>query len=102
MRGGYGACLGRWFFDTAPTCSGAVSPSPPSSPTRWRHCLSAGDVSGLVLAARPGRATEAAKLTASGLQSVLNFLPVDGLVPSPLVDAVPAVAAWRMAAARSC
>jgi integrase/recombinase XerD len=59
--------------------------------------LTAGDVSGFVLDACPGRAVGTAKLIVTSLRSLLNFLHVEGLIPVPLAAAVPAVAGWRLA-----
>lgn len=59
--------------------------------------LAAGDVAAFVTAAwrGPGRAT--ASRMATALRSLLQFLHVEGLIDRPLVDAVPAVAAWKLA-----
>jgi integrase/recombinase XerD len=53
--------------------------------------LSAGDVTGFVLVACPGRATGSAKMTVSALRSLLNYLHVEGLIPASPVGAVPSV-----------
>jgi integrase/recombinase XerD len=59
--------------------------------------LTAGDVAAFVTAAcqGPGRAT--ASRMATALRSLLRFLHVEGLIDRPLVEAVPPVAAWKLA-----
>ena len=57
--------------------------------------LSAGQVTGFVLGYCRGRNTWSAKAMVTGLRSLLRFLHVAGLVPVPLVGAVPSVASWR-------
>jgi hypothetical protein len=39
-----------------------------------------------------------AKLLVTATRSLLRFLHVEGLIPAPLVSAVPAVAGWRRSA----
>jgi site-specific recombinase XerD len=58
--------------------------------------VTAGDVSGFVLAACPGRAVGSAKLIVCALRSLLRWLHLTGTVPVPLVAAVPSVAGWRL------
>lgn len=59
--------------------------------------LSAADVIEFVLASCPGRATGSAKLIVTVTRSMLGWLHLTGLVPSPLATAVPAVAGWKLA-----
>jgi integrase/recombinase XerD len=59
--------------------------------------LCAADISRFVLASAPGQAVASAKLLVTALRSVLGFLHVQGYPPSPLADAVPSVAGWRLA-----
>ena len=61
--------------------------------------LTAGDVTGFVLAACPHRAVGSAKLIVTALRSLLSWLHLSGAVPVSLAGAVPAVAGWRMRAA---
>lgn len=58
--------------------------------------LSAGDVTGFVLAACPGRAVGSAKLIVCALRSLLGWLHLTGQVPASLATAVPSVAGWRL------
>jgi site-specific recombinase XerD len=58
--------------------------------------LTAGDVTGFVLAACPHRAVGSAKMIVTALRSLLNWLHLAGLVPVPLSGAVPPVAGWRL------
>jgi len=58
--------------------------------------LTAGDVTGFVLAACPHRAVGSAKLIVTALRSLLSWLHLIGAVPVSLAGAVPAVAGWRM------
>jgi len=59
--------------------------------------LAAGDITGFVVAycQSPKRATAPRMTTA--LRSLLRFLHVEGFIDRPLVDAVPSVAAWKLA-----
>jgi integrase/recombinase XerD len=59
--------------------------------------LAAGDVTGFVLTACPGRSKGSAKLVVSALRSLLGFLFVEGLIAVPLAGAVPSVAGWKLA-----
>ncbi len=59
--------------------------------------LTAGDVTGFVLAVCPGRSTGSAKLVVSALRSLLGFLFLEGVLPVALADAVPSVAGWKLA-----
>ena len=59
--------------------------------------LGAADISRFVLASAPGQAVASAKLLVTALRSVLGFLHVQGYIPSPLAEAVPSVAGWRLA-----
>jgi site-specific recombinase XerD len=58
--------------------------------------INAGDVTGFVLAACPGRAVGSAKLIVCALRSLLRWLHLSGQVPTPLAAAVPSVAGWRL------
>jgi site-specific recombinase XerD len=59
--------------------------------------LSAGDVTAFVLArCREDRGGTAVRMV-TALRSLLRFLHVEGLVDQPLVQAVPSVAAWKLA-----
>ena len=59
--------------------------------------LSAGDVTAYVLArCRDNRGGTAVRMV-TALRSLLRFLHVEGLVDQPLVQAVPSVAAWKLA-----
>jgi integrase/recombinase XerD len=59
--------------------------------------LTAGEVTGFVLATCPGKPKGSAKLTVTALRSLLGFLHVEGLIREPLGETVPAVASWRLA-----
>lgn len=58
--------------------------------------LSAADVVAFVVARCPGQSRGAAKMTVTGLRSLLRFLHLRGLVSGPLADAVPSTASWRL------
>ena len=58
--------------------------------------LSAGDVTGFVLVACPGRAVGSAKLIVCSLRSLLGWLHLTGVTPTPLRASVPAVAGWSL------
>jgi site-specific recombinase XerD len=58
--------------------------------------LTAGDVTAFVVAACPGRPQGTAKLIVTTLRSLLTWLHVEGVIATPLADAVPAVAGWRL------
>jgi site-specific recombinase XerD len=58
--------------------------------------ISAGEVTGFVLAACPGRAVGSAKLIVCALRSFLRWLQLTGQTPTSLADAVPAVAGWKL------
>jgi len=51
--------------------------------------LSAGQVASFVMRATRGRSAASAKVTVTGLRSLLRYLHVAGLVPAPLAQAVP-------------
>jgi len=55
------------------------------------------DVTGFVLCASRDRAIGSAKLLTTALRSLLGYVHVEGLLPAPLRDIVPAVAGWRLA-----
>ncbi|MEX5711050.1 site-specific integrase [Parafrankia sp. FMc6] len=59
--------------------------------------MSAGDVTAFVLAVCRARPTATASRTMTALRSLLRFLHVEGLIGQSLVDAVPPVAAWKLA-----
>lgn len=58
--------------------------------------MTAGDVTGFVLAACPGRAVGSAKLIVTALRSLLNWLHLIGAAPPSLAGAVPPVAGRRL------
>ena len=58
--------------------------------------ISAGEVTGFVLAACPGRAVGSAKLIVCALRSFLRWLQLTGQMPMSLADAVPGVAGWKL------
>lgn len=58
--------------------------------------LVAGDVTGFILSACPGRAVGSAKLVVCAVRSLLRWLHVSGQVPVSLAGAVPSVAGWRL------
>ena len=58
--------------------------------------LTAGEVTGFVLEACPGRAVGSAKLIVCALRSLLRWLHLTGTVPVSLAAAVPSVAGWRL------
>lgn len=57
--------------------------------------LTAGDVTGFVVAECPKHSVGSAKLLVTGLRSLLRYLHLSGQVSSDLAGAVPAVAGWR-------
>ncbi len=58
--------------------------------------ITAGDVTGFVLSACPGRAVGSAKLIVCALRSLLRWLHLTGQIPTALAPAVPSVAGWRL------
>lgn len=58
--------------------------------------LSAGDVTGFILSACPGRAVGSAKLIVCALRSLLGWLHLSGQMSASLAPAVPSVAGWRL------
>ncbi|MEA5457252.1 site-specific integrase [Sinomonas sp. JGH33] len=58
--------------------------------------ISAGDVTGFVSSACPGRAMGSAKLIVCALRSQLRWLHLTGQLPASLAAVVPAVAGWRL------
>jgi integrase/recombinase XerD len=58
--------------------------------------VTAGDVTGFVLAACQGRAVGSAKLIVCALRSLLRWLHLTGMIPVSLAAAVPSVAGWRL------
>jgi integrase/recombinase XerD len=61
----------------------------------WQD-LSAGQVASFVIRATRGRSAASAKVTVTGLRSLLRYLHVTGLVPAPLAQAVPSAAGWKL------
>lgn len=58
--------------------------------------LSAGDVTGFVLVACPGRAVGSAKLIVCSLRSLLGWLHLTGVTQASLAASVPSVAGWSL------
>ena len=58
--------------------------------------LSFPDVMAFVVARCPGQSKGAAKMTVTGLRSLLRFLHLRGVIAGPLADAVPSTASWRL------
>ena len=58
--------------------------------------ITAGDVTGFVLSACPGRAGGSAKLIVCALRSLLRWLYLTGQIRVSLAAAVPSVAGWRL------
>jgi integrase/recombinase XerD len=58
--------------------------------------LGAADVVAFVVARCPGQSRGAAKMTVTGLRSLLGFLHLRGIVSGPLAQAVPSTASWRL------
>jgi integrase/recombinase XerD len=58
--------------------------------------LSAGDVTGFVLTACPGRAVGSAKLIVCSLRSLLVWLHLTGVTAASLARSVPSVAGWSL------
>jgi integrase/recombinase XerD len=58
--------------------------------------LTAGEVTGFVVATCPGQSRGSAKMTVTALRSLLGFLHLDGTLEGSLVAAVPAAASWRL------
>ena len=58
--------------------------------------LTAADVVAFVVARCPGQSRGAAKMTVTGLRSLLGFLHLRGIVSGPLAEAVPSTASWRL------
>lgn len=58
--------------------------------------ITAGDVTGYVVAVCPGRAAGSAKLIVCGLRSLLRWLYLTGAILVSLAAAVPPVAGWRL------
>jgi site-specific recombinase XerD len=96
----------RWLLVerglTAGTVRGYVDCVRPFVATRLRDGVldlagvTAGDVTGFVLASCPGRAVGSAKLIVCALRSLLRWLHLVGTVPVALAAAVPSVAGWRL------
>lgn len=58
--------------------------------------LTAADVVAFVVARCPVQSRGAAKMTVTGLRSLLWYLHLRGLIAGPLADAVPSSASWRL------
>lgn len=58
--------------------------------------LTAGEVTGFVVATCLGQTRWSARMTVTALRSLLGFLHVDGTLESSLVAAVPMAASWRL------
>jgi integrase/recombinase XerD len=58
--------------------------------------VTAADVVAFVVARCPAQSRGAAKMTVTGLRSLLRFLHLRGLIAGPLADAVPSMASWRL------
>ena len=58
--------------------------------------VSASDVMAFVVDRCSGQSKGAAKMTVTGLRSLLRFLHLRGLISGPLADAVPSTASWRL------
>lgn len=58
--------------------------------------VSASDVMAFVVARCSGQSKGSAKMTVTGLRSLLRFLHLRGLIAGPLADAVPSAASWRL------
>lgn len=58
--------------------------------------LTAGQVTGFVVARCPKQSRGAAKMTVTALRSLLGWLHVEGLIDRSLVGAVPSAASWRL------
>lgn len=57
--------------------------------------LTAVEVTEFVVARCPRQARGSAKLTVTALRSLLGYLHLVGVIPRPLVGAVPSAASWR-------
>jgi site-specific recombinase XerD len=58
--------------------------------------MSAANVVAFVVARCPAQSRGAAKMTVSGLRSLLGFLHLHDLIAGPLAEAVPSTASWRL------
>jgi len=58
--------------------------------------IAAADVVAFVVDRCPAQSRGAAKMTVTGLRSLLGFLHLRDLVAGPLADAVPSTASWRL------
>jgi integrase/recombinase XerD len=58
--------------------------------------LGVGEVAGFLAVRLPGMTRKSAQMTTCGLRSLLRFLHGEAMVSVCLVDAVPAVASWRL------
>jgi integrase/recombinase XerD len=59
--------------------------------------VTAAEVVAFVVARCPAQSRGAAKMTVTGLRSLLGFLHLRGLIAGPLAEAVPSTASWRLA-----
>jgi integrase/recombinase XerD len=60
------------------------------------ECLDGGDVISFVVARCPGLGRGHAKVTLTGLRSLLGFLFVEGIIGRPLAGTVPSAASWSL------
>lgn len=88
---GAGTAAGYACF-VRPFLAGRLAPGGPGL-----EGLTAADVTGFVVASCPGKPKGSAKLTVTGLRSLLGWLHVDGVLGESLAWAVPPVASWRLA-----
>ena len=91
-RGLAGSTAGYYVYFVRPFLTGRAGPDGIDLAG-----LTAGDVTGFVLAAAPLRAKGSAKLLVTALRSLLRFLYLQGLIGQSLTAAVPSVAGWRLA-----
>lgn len=92
---GLGAATARGYLDAIrPFLRTRVSPD--GLHVDLEHLCGA-DVTAFVVAHTPTQSRHGAKMTVCSLRSVLQFLHLDGAITTPLVEAVPSVAGWRLA-----
>jgi site-specific recombinase XerD len=99
----YGEYLAVERALTADTIEGYALASRPFLDSRLRDGdeldlaeLSAADVVAFVVARCPTQSRGSAKMTVTGLRSLLGFLHLRGLIAGPLAEAVPSTASWRL------
>jgi site-specific recombinase XerD len=61
----------------------------------WEN-LSVGQITSYVMRIAQGGSAASAKVTVTGLRSLLRYLHVAGLISAPLAQAVPAAAGWKL------